>query len=566
MRVRGLAASLVLLLTASLAACAPALPETVVPGTTVVVGWPGEFTSANAAAAPTAGNAAIAETTRGEFGDVVDGDFVADESFGLVTIVKDDPFTVRYDVAEPAWSDGIPLDAADLLLGWAAASGYLVTEDATAGRDSEADAAAPVPRIDEFARAIEVRFGQPIMGWQRAVEAAVPAHVVGRRAFGADDAMEAKQLVIRAIQDGDRAALEAIAAVWNDGFDVSAGDDIDAELLLSSGPFLVESVAGEEKGGAVTLVPNPAYRGPQTPKVSRVELVPPGEQPVADLADRLDVAVLPLTTADRGPIRELERQDYAVNTSHDGSAWNLQLNASGIFGAQPARAAFIRAASAADMVARGSGLWGQAYTGTASMLSAPGTRAYEIVIEDSGFTVALGTPADDPDAERERAGVSRGSAVCVLYDRASEFAVGAFWSLRDAAAEAGWNVVDCGSDDVESALAQRGWDAVIARTPVPQTAEQIAAQWGSAGAASLTGLPDPERDDLIAQYAQSVDVYEAREVLAQIESTIVRAAVALPLALSPLVTVSGRGVSGVTTPDGAGAGVIADAVQWEAVP
>ena len=171
-----------------------------------------------------------------------------------------------------------------------------------------------------------------------------------------------------------------------------------------------------------------------------------------------------------------------MNTSHDGTAWSLQLNPAGVFASQPARVAFLRAASSAPMVERGSGLWSAAYTGTASMLSAPGSRAYDIVNEDSGFAVALGTPADDPALEREAAGVSSGSAVCVLYDRASEFAAGAFAALRDSAAEAGWNIVDCGSDDVEGALAQRGWDAVIARAPIPQTPEQIAAQWGSGGA------------------------------------------------------------------------------------
>ncbi len=129
MRRRRFGAPLALLLAASLTACAPALPETVVPGTEITVGWTGAFTSANAAASPTPGNVAIAETIRGGFGDVIDGEFVADESFGVVTIVADDPFTVRYDLAEPAWSDGIPLDAADLLLGWAAASGYFDSEE-----------------------------------------------------------------------------------------------------------------------------------------------------------------------------------------------------------------------------------------------------------------------------------------------------------------------------------------------------------------------------------------------------------------------------------------------------
>lgn len=565
MRGRSFAAPVALVLVGALTACAPALPDTVVPGTEITVGWAGAFTSANAAAAPTPGNAAVAEAIRGGFGDVVNGDFVADESFGTITIVDEHPFTVRYDLAEPSWSDGIPLDAADLLLSWAAASGYLDSEVGSDKGLTGADAELAVPAVDEFARAVDVRFAGPVSGWQEAISAPAPAHVVGRRAFGLDDAMEAKQAVIRAIQEGDRAALDSVSEVWNDGFEFS-GEEFDDTQMLSSGPFLIDKIRDGENGRSVTLVPNPAYRGPATPKVSRIDLVPPGDQPLADLGDRLDIAVLTPTTADHGLIRELERQDYAVTTSHDGSAWNLQLNSSGVFTSQPARAAFLRAASAADMVERGGGLWASAYTGTTSMLSAPGTRAYDIVNEDSGFAVALGTPADDPDSERAAAGVPGGTGVCVLFDRSSEFAVGAFAALRDSAAEAGWNVVDCGSDDVEAALVQRGWDAVIARTLIPRSPEQIVAYWGSAGTPTVTGHFDPARDELIAQYAQTADIYQAREVLAEIEATIVRAAVALPLALNPLVTVADRDVSGVTTPDGAAAGVVSGAVGWERVP
>jgi peptide/nickel transport system substrate-binding protein len=557
---------LALLLAASLTACAPALPETVVPDTQVTVGWTGAFTSANAAASPTPGNVAIAETIRGGFGGVVDGEFVADESFGVATIVADDPFTVRYDLTEPVWSDGIPLDAADLLLAWAAASGYFDSEGEPGAMTVEADAEPTVPVVDEFARAVDVTFTHPVIDWQLAVTAPVPAHVVGRMAFGVDDAMEAKQAVIRAIQDGDRSALDQIGEVWSDGFEISGGDEIDADIVVSSGPFLIDEVRDEEDGQRITLVPNPAFRGPVTPKVARIDLAPPGDQPIAELGAGLDVVILAPTTADRGPLRELERQDFAVNTSHDGTAWALLLNPAGIFTSQPARAAFIRAAPAGAMVERGSGLWASAYTGTTSMLSAPGSRAYDIVNEDSGFTVSLGTPADDPVRERDAAGVLGGSAVCVLYDRVSEFSAGAFAALRDSAAEAGWDVVDCSSADFEAALAQRTWDAVIARTPIPQTPEQIAAQWGSAGGESLTGHADAERDELIAQYAQTTDVYEAREILAQIEATIVQAAVALPLAVNPLVTVIDRGVTGVATPNGDAAGLIGRAAQWEATP
>ncbi|MET0296551.1 MAG: hypothetical protein ABW024_04060 [Microbacterium sp.] len=558
------AGAVAVLVVAALTACAPGLPETVVPGTEVTAGWGGTFTSANAAASPTPGNIAVADVTRGSFGDLVDGEFVADESFGTARIVADDPFTVTYDLAEPAWSDGIPLDAADLLLGWAGASGYFDAVDESG--TPPADAEAVMPALDEFARSIDVTFGQPVVGWQRAVTAPVPAHVVGRLALGIDDAMEAKQAVIRAIQDDDRAALDAISEAWTTGFDVSGADEAAAGVLLSSGPFVVDDVRDDEAGQSVTLAPNIAFRGAVTAKVARIELVPEGAQPVAEVGDRLDVAILAPATANHGLVRELERKDFAVNTSHDGTVWAMHLDPAGVFASPEARTAFLRSAPASAMVERGGGLWSSSYTGTTSMLAAPGSRAFDIVNEDSGFTAALGTPSEDAALDREAAGVPAGSAVCVLYNRASEFAGGAFTALRDAAAEAGWNVVDCGSDDFDAALTQRGWNAVITRTPIPEAPEQIAAQWGSGGAASMSGHSDPARDEAIAAYARTADVYEAREALAQIEATIVRAAVVLPLSVNPLVTVIDPEVTGVSTPDGPPARLIRGASQWETSP
>lgn len=563
---RGVAATGLVLLLAGLAACAPALPATVVPGTTVTVGWPGELTSLNAAAAPTPGNIDIAAATRGTFGDTVDGSFVPDEGFGKASIVGDDPFTVRYDLAEPAWSDGIPLDAADLILGWAGAAGYFAEDAEDAEGATDPDAAPVVSALDEFARVIEVTFPQPTIAWQNAVTVPVPAHVVGQRAFGLDDAMEAKQAVIRAVQGEDASALAAIAEVWNQEFVVAEKTEVPADLLLSSGPFQVDGSTLTADGQSVTLVPNPSYRGAAGPQVAQIELVPAADDPTAAIGDELDVVQVAPTSANRTAISELERRDFPVQTTHDGNVWSVLLRPAGVF-AQPAvRSAFLRTIPAREVVEAAAGEWSSAYTATTSMVAAPGSPAYDVVAEDSGFATSLGVPAQEPALEREAAGVSAGTPVCVLYDRGSEFAVGAFTAMRDGLGAEGWNLVDCGSDDVDTALGQGGWDAVIARVPIPQTPAEIAGQWGSGSAVSLAGHADANRDALIAQLAQTVDVYEAREVLAQIESTIVAAAVARPLAVSPQATVTDRDVAGVTARNGSLAPLLHGVAQWTAVP
>ncbi len=113
--------------------------------------------------------------------------------------------------------------------------------------------------------------------------------------------------------------------------------------------------------------------------------------------------------------------------------------------------------------------------------------------------------------------------VCVLYDRASEFATGAFAALRDSAAEAGWTV-----DRLRGRrLPRRARAARLGRRDRADARSRRAPdrspRSGAAGERPLiTGGADPERDALIAQYAQTTDVYEAREILAQIEATIVQ--------------------------------------------
>ncbi|WP_179492902.1 ABC transporter substrate-binding protein [Microbacterium immunditiarum] len=561
---RRVAAVVLALVVAVLAGCAPALPSTVVVGTRIAVGWNAELTSLNAAAAPTAGNLQIAQAIRADFGDIVDGDFVSDESFGTVAIVREEPFTVRYDLGEPSWSDGIPLDAADLLLGWAASAGYFASGADDVG-DGEPEAA-PVPTVDEFGRSIDVTFAHPTNTWQSAITVPVAAHIVGKRAFGLDDDMEAKQAVIRAVQEADAAALAAIADVWRNAFTIpEGGSRIAPDLLVSSGPFRLDQVDAADEGQTVTLVADPSYRGAATPQVAQIDLVPAGAEPVAAIGGSLDIVQVGPTASHAAPIKELERRDHTVQTTHDGTVWTVLLEPTGVFADAAARAAFLRMVPSSDLVDRGAGVWSSAYTATTSLLSAPGSRAYEVVSEDSGFAVALGK-ADDPVLEREAAGVAAGSTVCVLYERSTEFAAGAFAALRDAAQAAGWSVADCGSDDVGAALDQGGWNAAIVRIPIPQTPADVAAQWGSEGDASLLALADPERDALIAQLAQTVDVYEAREVLAQVEATLVRAAVARPFAANPRLTILDRDVTGVTARNGADASLTHSVAQWAVAP
>jgi peptide/nickel transport system substrate-binding protein len=548
----------------ALAACGgPKLPASVAKGTTVAVAWSGSLTSTNTAALTGLGpgNADVAALTRSRFAQVAGGKLEVDPAFGSVKIVGDEPFTVRYDLAKPTWSDGVPLDAADLLLAWAAGSdrkaGFQVLPAGLAHSDD-------LVKVDDFGRAIEVSFTQPVNDWNTALDVAVPAHVVGQIVFDLEDPMEAKQAVIDAIRDGDRTSLARIAKVWNSGFTLSTGKTPDPRLLVSSGPYRVDSVSTEKSGGQrVELIANGTYAGAQKPQVERIELTQTPEASKIDaLAKSADVTQVVPTRENWKTVHELERRDYKVATSDDGTMWVLALRADrGLFREKQARVAFLRGVPRGDLISA-AGEWDGAYQASGALLVAPGADGYEIATEDSGFAARLGN-GEDAAAERGAAGVPAGAAVCVAYDKSDEFARGAFSLLGRGMAEGGWAIRDCGRPGL-SGLASRSaaWQAVLIRVAVPTSPTDIALLWGGDAALNLTGASSPARAQLIAKLATTTDRYELRDVRGAIEKSIVDDAIAVPIAMNPLVTVSSPHVSGVAPRPGLFASLTARAAEW----
>src|SRR5699024_4475154 len=70
-------------------------------------------------------------------------ELIQDESFGTFEKVNDDPLQVKYTFADTAeWSDGTPVDAADLVMAWGAGNARFntVEEDEETGEVDEAEA------------------------------------------------------------------------------------------------------------------------------------------------------------------------------------------------------------------------------------------------------------------------------------------------------------------------------------------------------------------------------------------------------------------------------------------
>ena len=240
----------------------------------------------------------------------------------LDTAFNDDgTLTVTYTVNEGVlWSDGTPVDAADLVLFWAANNNRFdtITEEAYADQLAEGEDYVTLPDgqvyfpsgstgmtdvgafpiISDDGRSVTFTFGNPRADWffQFGVSP-VPAHVLGRLALGIDDPMEAKQAIITAFggpenyraQDGTEVPtvqttlgritdpagsgasvpgtlttfvepnvheLGQIAEVFSTAFEITGGLPNDPSLFLSRGPFVMAEI---QDGQFIRLERNPHF-------------------------------------------------------------------------------------------------------------------------------------------------------------------------------------------------------------------------------------------------------------------------------------------------------------------
>jgi len=216
---------------------------------------------------------------------------VNNTDFGTITVVDEDPFTVELTINDGVvWSDGTPIDAADLMLMWGAQNDSIDTvTEADVSADDQGNVVVAdnevyfhggspymaqveeIPSISNDGRTLTLVFSNqgrgPTSDWQMGISLPpVAAHVLARRGLGIDDPEEAKGAVIGAFQDNDREALSKLANVWNNDFNYSRLPD-DPGLYLSSGPYVISDLA---ENLYVVLDRNPHYTWGPIPKIDQM--------------------------------------------------------------------------------------------------------------------------------------------------------------------------------------------------------------------------------------------------------------------------------------------------------
>lgn len=311
-----------------------------------------------------------------------DGDlnYVNNDNFGTCTVESLDPLTVTYRINEGVtWSDGTPIDAADLIMYWAAVSTnyndaepVIAPNGVTAEADAEglpivldstgAEVADPAvydadedgvadegftykesegiafdavseslelvtqfPEVSEDGQAATITWDTFYVDYQTGgLIVGVPAHVVAMNALGIEDPMEAKAALIAAFEDEDAAAIKPISEFWNTGFDATSLPD-DPNLYLSAGPYVLTSY---EEVSQMTFDLNPAYTwGPQ-PNVETIVYRIIGDPTAAVQAlenEEIDI-IQPQATADiLTQVEALEDRGIVVDTGDTGTYEHVDL-------------------------------------------------------------------------------------------------------------------------------------------------------------------------------------------------------------------------------------------------
>jgi peptide/nickel transport system substrate-binding protein len=564
-----------------LAGCTP--PSEVVAGTTVTVAVDQPFTSYNPKSGfggVSAVNASVFAATNSSFASYDETpELTPDESFGSYQVVSTEPLVVTYTVRDGIrWSDGTPIDAADLLLAWAANSTSLndtefdparfvdhgtgrftaefpedvVYFDGFTGNGLQLVTETPV--VGENGRSITMTFDEYFPDWELVFDLGLPAHVVAGEALELSDPKEAKNALIEAVQGKDRRALAAVSRFWNSGLNL--GDKgIDVDLLVGSGPYIISAVT---PGEGLTLTANPEYRGDQLPHFEEVvvRFISDPLQAIAALdAAEVDI-IAPQATVD--VMTALENLDGAqVQHGFSGTWERLDLrladSQNGFIENELVRRAFLHTVPRDDIMTSLIQPISPDAEVRDSHVFLPGAKGYAAAVKANGSKDYA--HVDVAAAKRLLAEAARvapamaAPTVCLLFDPANPRRVAEFQLIKDSAEAAGIAVTNCSSPDWRNLLGTpRAYDAAL----YALRESNLAISAVEASFASDSGLNNharyasPSADALLSEAMAPATASERRKLLAGLDATLWRDAVGMPLHQLPWITATGDQVAGVT--------------------
>ena len=540
MRIRRFAAAAATVAAGALILSGCAAPQSeIVEGSSLSVAWNQPFYSYNGATSfgnATANNNIIYSTNSGfNYYDDTPA-LVKDTSFGSYEKISDDPLVVKYTIADGVkWSDGTAVDAADLLLNWAALSRSLDTPDFNAADftdpdtgeftsdfptdvvyfDSGADPStglglvSATPEVSDDKKSITMTYDDPFVDWELTfTSAGLPAHVIGEKALGLDDPQKAKDAVLKAIEDKDSTALAKLSSFWNSGFNFTEMPT-DTSLVVSDGPYTITDFVADQY---ITLTANKNYVGDHKPQVEEitvrfitdplaaVQALQNGEvqvispQATVDVADAL--SALSNVTVIGGYEGTYEHIDLQFDQSKSGNFNNPLI-----------REAFMKVIPRQEIVDKLIVPLQEDATVRNSQVFLPGAEGYDDSVAQNGSDVYTDVDIDGAKALLAEAGVTN-PEVCMLFSSTNPRRANEFLLIQQSGALAGFNVTDCSSPDWGGLLGTPGaydaslfgWQSTslgVTNGPPPT--------FTTGGINNLNFYSNPEMDKLTAELGKEFD-------------------------------------------------------------
>ncbi|GIG28593.1 ABC transporter family substrate-binding protein [Cellulomonas marina] len=538
----------------------------------VYIGWNQPFFSynANSATGNATANAIVKYLISSSF-NYYDQDLALtpDESFGSYEVTSEDPLTVEYTLADGVqWSDEVPVTPTDMLLEWAAQSGQYnnvepeyddegnVTNQEAVDAGVYFDAVSScVPLIEEKPETgdstFTITYSVPFADWETCLTGPnLPAHVVGQRALGIEDAAEATQAVQDAIVNDDLEALGKIAKVWSTDFNYTSLPD-DPGLYLSTGAYVMTDFVENQY---MTLEANENYTGDLAAGIQTVT-IRYNEDPLAQVQalqnGELDL-ISPQSTAD--VLASLEAiEGLEVQTGDEGTYEHVDLQFANGGPFDPAtyggdaekaklvRQAFLKTIPRQQIVDTLIAPLNPEAELRSSYTTVPGSPNYDPIVEGNGMTEQYGeVDIAGAQALLAQAGVTTPIQVRLLFAPDNVRRQNQYQLIADSATQAGFEVVpyqvqtDWGTD---LSNATNFYDAALFGWQSTSTAvTESQANYETGGGNNYYGYSNPQVDALYDELAVTTDEDRQGEILTEIEALLVEDAFGVTIFQFPGVT------------------------------
>jgi peptide/nickel transport system substrate-binding protein len=502
-----------------------------------------------------------------------------DGALGEVEKVFDEPLKVKYTFSDDAnWSDGTPVDAADLALTWAARSQHFNTvddnrdddgtlqdnPDGTVFFDSSAVGAPLIedfPEISEDGKSLTFTYSKPFADWETefglgAYGAGVPAHIVAKNALGTTDPQEGKEEILDAIESNDKSDLSKISNFWNTGFDFTSMPE-NKDLLVHNGPY---EITDFEEGQYLTLSRDEDYTGPVEPKIdtvtiryngdpmAMVQAIENGEvdltqpQSTADVlsaAEKLeDVSILP------GEDATFEHVDLTFdnNGPFDPASYGGDEDA-----ALKVRQAFLKTLPRQEIIDRLIKPLNKEAEVRGSFNQAPDSPLYDDIVVASGISDYDEVDIDGAKKLLEEAGAEAPS-VRFLYDNTNARRSQLFALIKESAEKAGFKVEDAGDVNWGTRLGDGTYDASLFGWALSTTAVTESDSYYRKGALNnYSGYDNKDLTKTLDEMLVTIDPDKQASLAEEVEKQLVDDAFGLPLFQHPSLTIHGDKVSNVST-------------------